>query len=102
MSVNREHIGVMLCPSRTVGPVVQLDAISCMLPLAGEPGDRVQFSEFIKANVRLYNLRNGRKLSTKATANYLRGELATALRQVFLVAPALSAAYNLTASTMFK
>ncbi|KAK9801378.1 hypothetical protein WJX73_003064 [Symbiochloris irregularis] len=52
-----------------------------LLALSGEPGDRVQFSEFIKANVQLYNLRNSRKLGTKATANYLRGELATALRK---------------------
>ena len=49
---------------------------------AGEPGDRVQFSEFIIANVRLYCLRNDRKLSTRAVANYTRQELATALRKV--------------------
>lgn len=50
--------------------------------LTGEAGDRVQFTEFIKANIQLYKLRNGRGLSTKAIANYLRGELATALRKV--------------------
>lgn len=44
----------------------------------------MQFSEFIKANIRLYHLRNGRKLSTKAQANFLRSELATALRKVAL------------------
>ena len=48
---------------------------------SGEPGDRVQFSEFVAANVRLYALRNQSKLSTKAIANFARGELATALRK---------------------
>lgn len=49
---------------------------------AGEAGDRVQFSEMIIANVRLYALRNERTLSTKAVANFTRQQLATALRQV--------------------
>ena len=48
---------------------------------AGEPGDRVHFSEFILANVRLYALRNDKKLSTRAVANFTRNELATALRK---------------------
>jgi 20S proteasome subunit beta 4 len=49
--------------------------------ISGEAGDRVQFTEFIKANIRLYALRNSTKLSTKAIAHYTRGELATALRK---------------------
>mmetsp|Transcript_4410 Transcript_4410/g.12367 ORF Transcript_4410/g.12367 Transcript_4410/m.12367 type:complete len:194 (+) Transcript_4410:373-954(+) len=52
-----------------------------LMALSGEPGSRVQFSEFIIANARLYALRNGRNLSTKALANMTRGELATALRK---------------------
>lgn len=52
-----------------------------LLATSGEPGDRVQFSEFVAANARLYALRNGTKLSTKAIANFSRGELATALRK---------------------
>lgn len=50
--------------------------------LSGEAGDRVNFTEFIIANTKLYSLRNSMKLSTKAVANYTRGELATALRKV--------------------
>ena len=50
--------------------------------LLGEPGDRVQFSEFIAANVRLHALRTETRLSTSAVAHYTRGELATALRKV--------------------
>jgi len=52
------------------------------LHVAGEPGDRVQFSEFIIANVRLYALRNDFPLSTPAVANFTRCELAEALRKV--------------------
>lgn len=48
----------------------------------GEPGDRVQFSEFVAANVRLHALRTDTRLSTSAIAHYTRGELATALRKV--------------------
>jgi 20S proteasome alpha/beta subunit len=50
--------------------------------VAGEAGDRVQFSDYIIANVKLYALRNATELSTKSVANYARGELATALRKV--------------------
>ncbi|GAB4822149.1 hypothetical protein N2152v2_009195 [Parachlorella kessleri] len=52
-----------------------------LFAISGEAGDRVNFSEFIIANVRLYALRNGMGLSTKAVANFTRGELATALRK---------------------
>eukprot|EP01087_Luapelamoeba_hula_P010956 TRINITY_DN292_c0_g1_i1.p1 TRINITY_DN292_c0_g1~~TRINITY_DN292_c0_g1_i1.p1 ORF type:complete len:226 (-),score=64.93 TRINITY_DN292_c0_g1_i1:15-692(-) len=51
-----------------------------MLAGAGPTGDRVQFSEFIAKNVKLYKYRNNLTLSTHATANYLRGELAESLR----------------------
>jgi 20S proteasome subunit beta 4 len=40
----------------------------------------VQFAEFIQANIQLYSMRNGMELSPAATANFVRGELATALR----------------------
>lgn len=50
--------------------------------IAGEAGDRVQFSDYIIANVKLYSLRNSTSLSTRSVANYARGELATALRKV--------------------
>lgn len=53
-----------------------------LFAISGEAGDRVNFSEFVIANVRLYALRNGIPLSTKAVANFTRGELATALRKV--------------------
>eukprot|EP00193_Tetraselmis_chui_P005840 CAMPEP_0177770006 /NCGR_PEP_ID=MMETSP0491_2-20121128/10672_1 /TAXON_ID=63592 /ORGANISM="Tetraselmis chuii, Strain PLY429" /LENGTH=193 /DNA_ID=CAMNT_0019287147 /DNA_START=271 /DNA_END=852 /DNA_ORIENTATION=+ len=52
-----------------------------LMALSGDPGSRVQFSEYIIANTRLYALRNNNKLSTKAVANFTRNELATALRK---------------------
>mmetsp|Transcript_23475 Transcript_23475/g.50143 ORF Transcript_23475/g.50143 Transcript_23475/m.50143 type:complete len:194 (-) Transcript_23475:213-794(-) len=82
---------VMVCTSSTAvqqiitmkhdeDKILPLDTHS-LLVTSGEPGDRVQFSEFVAANVRLYALRNQTKLSTKAVANFARGELATALRK---------------------
>lgn len=53
-----------------------------LLAVTGEPGDSTQFSEFVAANMELYRFRNnGLRLSTKAAANFMRGELATALRK---------------------
>ncbi|CAL8470453.1 g9995 [Coccomyxa elongata] len=60
--------------------LVPIDSHKLMC-LSGEPGDRVQFSEFIMANARLYALRHERSLTTKAVANFTRSELATALRK---------------------
>lgn len=48
--------------------------------VSGEAGDRVEFSQYIIANVKLYALRNSTELSTKAVANFTRGEMAKALR----------------------
>lgn len=57
--------------------------------VAGEAGDRVNFSEYIIANVKLYALRNDTELNTKSVAHYTRGELATALRSVSSIVPHL-------------
>jgi 20S proteasome subunit beta 4 len=40
----------------------------------------VQFAEYIQANIQLYSMRNGMDLSPSATAEFVRGELARALR----------------------
>jgi len=57
-----------------------LDPHKLMLA-CGENGDRVQFCEYIAKNVSLYALRNDYSLNTHATANYIRGELARAIRE---------------------
>ncbi|KAF2749435.1 N-terminal nucleophile aminohydrolase [Sporormia fimetaria CBS 119925] len=51
-----------------------------LMAFSGEAGDTVQFAEFIQANVQLYSMRNGMELSPAATANFVRGQLAGALR----------------------
>lgn len=48
--------------------------------VTGDPGDKVQFAEYIQRNLQLYKMVNGFELSTKASANYTRRELATSLR----------------------
>jgi len=52
-----------------------------LLLATGEPGDRVQFCEYIAKNISLYAMRNDYSLSTPAAANYIRGELARAIRE---------------------
>lgn len=64
-----------------VDKIVQLDSHKLMAT-SGSPGDADNFSEFVKANLKLYELRNNAKLTTHAAAHYTRGELATALRKV--------------------
>ncbi|KAJ3210388.1 Proteasome subunit beta type-4 [Entophlyctis luteolus] len=56
-----------------------LNAHNIML-FSGEPGDTVQFAEYIQCNTQLYRIRNGLDLSTKAVSSFVRKELATSLR----------------------
>ncbi len=48
--------------------------------MTGPQGDRAHFGELIKRNILLYKLRHEYDLSVAATANYLRGEVATSIR----------------------
>lgn len=51
-----------------------------LLAFSGEPGDTIQFAEYIQANVALYTMRNESDLSPSAVASFVRGELARSLR----------------------
>ncbi|KAK6203588.1 nucleophile aminohydrolase [Scheffersomyces amazonensis] len=52
-----------------------------LIAYTGESGDTVQFAEFIQANIQLYSMReNDIELSPKATASFVRNQLATSLR----------------------
>jgi len=42
---------------------------------AGVAADSTNFTEYIQKNLKLYELNNDLKLGTKATANYIRGEV---------------------------
>lgn len=60
--------------------MMQLDSHKLLLG-AGPQSDRVEFSEYIQKNLKLYELRNGVRLDGSAAANFVRGELARYLRQ---------------------
>jgi len=47
---------------------------------AGEPGDVVQFAEYVGKNIQLYKMINGIELSPYACANFTRHEMSTSLR----------------------
>ncbi|XP_076441528.1 proteasome subunit beta type-2-like [Babylonia areolata] len=51
-----------------------------LMAVAGEPGDTVQFAEYICKNIQLYKMRNGYELSASAAANFTRRNVADALR----------------------
>ena len=48
---------------------------------AGEQTDRYQYTNYIKRNLELQEFRTGCEMGVEATANYMRTELATALRK---------------------
>ncbi|VDN99298.1 unnamed protein product [Rodentolepis nana] len=52
----------------------------CLMLACGEPGDSIQFAEFIQQNMQLYEIRNGYELSPFSTAHFTRRKLADALR----------------------
>lgn len=51
-----------------------------LMAFTGEAGDTVQFAEYIQANMQLHGMREGYELSPKATASFVRNQLATSLR----------------------
>ena len=51
-----------------------------LMAYSGEPGDTLNFAEYIERNVQLYGIRNGVPLSTKAAAHFTRKELSESLR----------------------
>ncbi|KAG4301284.1 hypothetical protein PCK1_002594 [Pneumocystis canis] len=51
-----------------------------LLLYSGRDGDTLNFSEYLQANVQLYEMKNDIELGTKALANFLRKEMADTLR----------------------
>ena len=52
-----------------------------LIAYTGEAGDTVQFAEYVQANIQLYSMReNDIELSPKATASFVRNQLASSLR----------------------
>ncbi|KAG2134114.1 nucleophile aminohydrolase [Suillus clintonianus] len=51
-----------------------------LMAYSGEPGDTVQFAEFVERNIRLYQIRNLYPLRPAAAASWIRRSLAESLR----------------------
>ncbi|KAJ3559644.1 hypothetical protein NM688_g215 [Phlebia brevispora] len=51
-----------------------------LMSTSGEPGDTVQFAEYIERNLRLYHIRNIYPLQPPSAASWIRRELADSLR----------------------
>ena len=60
--------------------ILQLDEMK-MMGASGTMADNEKFGEFIQKNMKLYSLNNDLNLSTSAAANFMRNELAVALRK---------------------
>merc|ERR1712046_102643 len=64
-----------------VDKILQLDEHKVMASAQKKGGDSTNFGEYVQKNLKLYELRTGTSLSTNASANFVRGELARFLRQ---------------------
>merc|ERR1712046_249876 len=64
-----------------VDKILQLDEHKVMASAQKKGGDSTNFGEYVQKNLKLYELRTGTTLSTHASANFVRGELARFLRQ---------------------
>ncbi|GAA6041138.1 hypothetical protein JCM8097_004134 [Rhodosporidiobolus ruineniae] len=51
-----------------------------VMAYSGEPGDTVQFAEYVERNLRLYQIRNHIPLRPPAAASWVRNQLAQSLR----------------------
>ena len=65
-----------------------------LLGCSGPQADRTAFGEYIQKNLALYRLRTGLRQSCHATANYIRTELAEALRRAPYQVNVLMAGYD--------
>ncbi|KAF7490559.1 Proteasome subunit beta type-2 [Sarcoptes scabiei] len=51
-----------------------------LMAVSGEPGDSIQFAEYISKNIKLYRMRNGFDLSPASAAHFTQRNLANYLR----------------------
>ncbi|KAG6380105.1 nucleophile aminohydrolase [Boletus reticuloceps] len=51
-----------------------------LMAYSGEPGDTIQFAEYVERNIRLYQIRNLYPLRPSAAASWIRRSLAESLR----------------------
>ncbi|PCH37564.1 N-terminal nucleophile aminohydrolase [Wolfiporia cocos MD-104 SS10] len=51
-----------------------------LMAFSGEPGDTVQFAEYVERNMRLYHIRHNHELRPPAAASWIRRSLADSIR----------------------
>ncbi|KAE9399595.1 N-terminal nucleophile aminohydrolase [Gymnopus androsaceus JB14] len=51
-----------------------------LMAYSGEPGDTIQFAEYVERNLRLFHIRNNYALRPSAAASWIRRSLAQSLR----------------------
>ncbi|KAJ3982347.1 20S proteasome subunit [Lentinula detonsa] len=51
-----------------------------LMSYSGEPGDTIQFAEYVERNLRLFHIRNNYSLRPSAAASWIRRSLAQSLR----------------------
>eukprot|EP01120_Amphizonella_sp_Union-15-10_P009485 TRINITY_DN359_c0_g1_i1.p1 TRINITY_DN359_c0_g1~~TRINITY_DN359_c0_g1_i1.p1 ORF type:complete len:195 (-),score=29.59 TRINITY_DN359_c0_g1_i1:133-717(-) len=64
--------------------------------MAGEQGDRSQFTQYIQKNMDLYRFRTGQPLTTNAAANFTRTELSLSLRRNMYIVNLLLGGWDLS------
>lgn len=64
----------------TEDKIVELDG-NKLLAAGGDTADRINFSDLMAKNIHLYNFRNSVKLSTLASANFVRTVISENLRK---------------------
>ena len=72
-----------------------------LLGAAGETGDSHQFCEFIQKNINFNRFKSDVPLSTDATANFIRNQLAIALRQNPYAVNLLLGGYDKTGPSLY-
>ena len=73
--------------------IVKIDDTK-MFAVAGEYGDRDNFVEFIRRNLKLFSLNTDLELSTKAVASFTQDEMAQSLRRNPYMANLLLGGYD--------
>lgn len=79
LAADRINVHSILVVKHDVNKIKRLSD-NLAMAVTGEPGDSIQFAEYISKNIQLYKMRNGYELSPLAAATYVQRNLANYLR----------------------
>merc|ERR1712212_1075733 len=79
MGADMSHIQSIMVHKGDSDKMVKLST-HLLMAIAGDPGDSIQFGEYIEKNVQLYKMRNNYELPPSAAVHFTRKTLATHLR----------------------